>query len=195
MAPKPYHKTRLELERLEDRRVLACSVSWAPPGVLTILGTAAADSVSVHASGGHIIVNCYSAGDPAPITKVFNGGPAVTRIVFRGFAGNDDFKNETALPVTAFGGAGNDLLVGGSGSDWLQGDDGNDILAGRAGNDRLYGRNGADRLYGGDHDDQLDGGADGVRDYLWGQLGVDTFVVHGWEDIAVDLLPGEPVIP
>lgn len=186
MAHKLNRTARLELERLEDRRVLTCSVSWTPPGVLTILGTAAADSVSVRESGGHIFVNCYSAGDPAPITRVFNGGPAVTRISFRGFAGNDDFKNETALPSVAYGGAGNDVLVGGSGSDRLQGGDGNDILVGRAGNDWLYGRNGADRLYGGDHDDHLDGGHDGIRDYLWGQLGVDTFVFYGSEDVAMD---------
>ena len=83
-------------------------------------------------------------------------------------AGDDFFTNNTAIPSTALGGAGNDKLRGGSGKDTLMGGDGNDklqgnkgddTLQGAAGNDTEIGGAGIDTLYGGLGDDSLSGAA------------------------------------
>lgn len=43
------------------------------------------------------------------------------------------------LPITIYGGAGNDTITGGSGNDNLQGGDGNDTIRGGAGHDTIDG--------------------------------------------------------
>jgi Ca2+-binding RTX toxin-like protein len=67
----------------------------------------------------------------------------------------------SAAPLHALGGAGDDILVGGAGADTLVGGDGSDVLAGRAGDDALTLGGGADLvLYGrGDGMDRLSGSA------------------------------------
>jgi Ca2+-binding RTX toxin-like protein len=71
-------------------------------------------------------------------------GSRVQSVVFSGGDGND-FLNAsgTATPITADGGAGDDILIGGSGDNILIGGDGADLL---------IGGNGAD-LFGFDTDD------------------------------------------
>ncbi|ESA35200.1 calcium-binding protein [Leptolyngbya sp. Heron Island J] len=72
-------------------------------------------------------------------------GSEVQFVVFSGGDGND-FLNAsgTLTPVTADGGAGDDILIGGAGDDILIGGNGADLLIGGAGNDILIGGNGAD---------------------------------------------------
>ena len=72
-------------------------------------------------------------------------GSAVESDIFSGGEGND-FLNASGsfTPVTADGGAGDDILIGGAGDDMLTGGDGADLLIGGAGNDMLIGGNGAD---------------------------------------------------
>ena len=72
-------------------------------------------------------------------------GSAVENVVFSGGDGND-FLNAsgTLTPITADGGAGDDILIGGAGDDILIGGDGADLLIGGAGNDILIGGDGAD---------------------------------------------------
>ena len=93
-------------------------------------------------------------------------GP-VDRIVFIGSPFNDSFHNKTGIPLTAYGGGGDDFIKGGSANDELYGGEGNDKLIGRKGHDRLYGGAGddilrglagRDSLFGGDGDDKLVGG-------------------------------------
>ena len=62
--------------------------------------------------------------------------------------GNDRFDASTlAVPVTADGGAGADVLTGGSGADALTGGPGVDVLAGVSGADSLLALDGTpDRL-------------------------------------------------
>lgn len=69
----------------------------------------------------------------------------IQSILFSGGDGNDilDALN-TATPIEADGGAGDDILIGGSGDDILIGGDGSDLLIGGAGNDILIGGNGPD---------------------------------------------------
>ena len=80
-------------------------------------------------------------------------GSRVQSVVFSGGDSND-FLNAsgTATPITADGGAGDDILIGGSGDDILIGGDGADLLIGGGGADILIGGNGAD-LFGFDTDD------------------------------------------
>jgi Ca2+-binding RTX toxin-like protein len=71
-------------------------------------------------------------------------GSGVQSVVFSGGAGND-FLNAsgTSTPITADGGAGDDILIGGAGDDILIGGGGADLLIGGGGNDILIGGNGA----------------------------------------------------
>jgi len=63
----------------------------------------------------------------------------ISRIVFRGYGGDDEFyNNNTDLPSEAHGGSGRDTLQGG----WRA-----DLLIGGSGVDHLYGGHGADELY------------------------------------------------
>ena len=117
----------------------------------------------------------------------------VTRVVFKGQAGNDEFANGTSYKSTAFGGNGDDILLGGRSADVLVGGAGDDRLEGGRGNDVLYGDyvqpfrgpgspptghdvldggEGNDWLYGQGANDELDGGEG--DDKLWGAAGRDT---------------------
>lgn len=61
----------------------------------------------------------------------------VARIKFYGDGQRDEFENQTSKALTAWGGAGNDLLIGGSGRDYLYGQEGEDYLRGSDNNDFL----------------------------------------------------------
>jgi Ca2+-binding RTX toxin-like protein len=103
-----------------------------------------------------------------------------TRVVFRGYEGDDrlriapgtsvrftggpgDDRLETeptqSLPVIATGDAGDDTFFGGRAADVLDGGSGSDRLEGGAGADRLLGGGGEDLLTGGAGGDRLDCGA------------------------------------
>jgi len=106
----------------------------------------------------------------------------------------DDFvDNETAIPLNADGGSGNDTVFGGSGNDTLNGGDGiddvqggtgNDTLRGGRGNDHVEGGPGKDKLYGeAGHDDLIGGDLDGElsdsSDTIYGGAGND-FLLGGY---------------
>ena len=196
---------RLALEHL-DPRDLPAGISLAS-GVLTIAGSAFDDRGTVALK---------NVGTPTlPIFKVVANlehrvSPTdpwiqddsksyfftnVSRIVFQGEGGDDQFTNTTSYKSTAFGGPGNDTLQGGKQADVLTGGNGDDSLLGGRGNDILYGDQGFsiggggpvtpgnDVLYGGDGDDWVDGqGADDLldggkgNDKLWGTTGKDMLV-------------------
>ena len=70
-------------------------------------------------------------------------GSGVESVIFSGGDGNDFLNGSgTATPITADGGAGDDILIGGAGDDILIGGGGADLLIGGAGNDILIGSNG-----------------------------------------------------
>src|SRR5262249_17527225 len=94
------------------------------------------------------------------------------------------------IPVTAFGGDGNDTLSstgsgqvvfdGGNGNDMLVGGSGADVLRGGSGDDYLDGHGGADTLGAGDGNDGVFGTIDQlVGDTVTGGTGTDTFEVWG----------------
>lgn len=117
---------------------LAAPVRLEDVGVLTIIGRAAADSVTLDAS-----LNATGG----VTTNRFTGS-----VVFQGNGGNDvlDAHNvNAAIKVNFSGGEGNDIAMGGAGNDTLAGGDGRDLLIGGAGVDVVSGGNGEDILIGG----------------------------------------------
>ena len=134
---------------------------------------------------------------------------SVSKVIFIGFDGDDQFTNETAVESLMLGNDGNDILTGGPGIDVVNGGNDADTIFGEAGADRLlgghgvdeiHGGGGADRIFGGDGenrlygDDDADlifGGAD--IDTIFGGNGADQIFPLGGDDV-VDLgdggLPG-----
>lgn len=92
-------------------------------------------------------------------TAVLDGYTVPTSVM--GGDGND-FVNAAllAVPVTLYGGLGDDTLTGGSAADYLDGGDGSDEMTGKAGNDEIYGGADIDSFFWafGDGNDNLDGG-------------------------------------
>jgi Ca2+-binding RTX toxin-like protein len=114
----------------------------------------------------------------------------VTKIVVHGHNGNDFIDNRTAVPITAYGGDGNDVILGGQGADFLFGGGGDDYIDGRTnddmiwgegGNDVLFGDDGYDTVLGGDGNDKIFGGRG--TDHLWGEGGND--LLYGEQDADV----------
>jgi Ca2+-binding RTX toxin-like protein len=161
------------LETLDERVLPAVTASFLPgPGILTILGDAADNTITISRDpAGKILIN----GGAVPV----QGGTATVantaQIAVFGQAGNDVITlNEAngALPAAQlFGGSGNDTLTGGSGAD---------MLFGQAGNDTLLGKGGADLLFGGGDNDTLTGG-DG-DDQVFGESGNDRMVWNSGDD-------------
>lgn len=138
------------VEALEDRAVPTVSLDGS---TLNILGSVRSDRVQVFADARTITVVVTGAAAQTQTYKLSD----VTRVVFRGLAGNDRFANETPVACAVYGGGGNDVFQGGAGNDLIDGGGGNDLLLGGAGDDTLVGGAGADRLYGGDGLDTLVG--------------------------------------
>jgi len=84
----------------------------------------------------------------------------VTSFGFDGGSGNDTLDaSDTALKVTATGGAGDDVLTAGDGKDDLTGDAGKDKLFGNANNDNLDCTGaGAGQCWGGEGNDIIEAG-------------------------------------
>lgn len=98
---------------------------------------------------------------------------------------NDQIYSPTLVQNTAYGEAGNDLLLGGREFDRLYGGSGDDILIGADGGDLLVGDadgaaadDGADILYGGDGDDSIYGG--GGDDLIFAGTGDDGVIGNAW---------------
>lgn len=156
----------LRVEALEDR--MALSTVSVYDGKLWIGGTESRDVIKVDTifAGWN-----YSGWIATPVNylKVSENGVQIAAvwesalynrdIIFSGYGGNDDMRNNSGLNLWAYGGNGSDTLVGGWGNDHLFGEGQDDSLFGNAGND------------------WLDGGVyDGVSDLLVGGAGYDCFV-------------------
>jgi Ca2+-binding RTX toxin-like protein len=142
-------------------------------GILYVLGTSAADTISVSLDGSDIVVTRGTA------TKTFVAS-AVNVIDVSSFGGDDTITNDTALKATLRGGDGNDTIFGGSAEDRIHGGIGNDALWGRDGADKIFGEDGVDSLYGNGSNDRLEGGAQG--DHIRGNGGRDKLFGNGGND-------------
>ncbi|QDU21299.1 PKD domain-containing protein [Urbifossiella limnaea] len=125
-------------------------VTLLPGGLLVIVGTSCDDDIKVNPGGG------------APEIKVkLNGVQStyvgVTAIVVYAGAGDDlvQVAGGVTVPLTVFGGTGNDLLKAGGGNSILVGGDGCDVLLGGNGRDILIGGRGSDLIGGQGADDIL----------------------------------------
>jgi uncharacterized delta-60 repeat protein len=111
-------------------------------GVLTILGSAGSDTISINLAS--------DPGDGRPLEVTLNGHARTFRPDHFGALpvsrvavfsrGGDEFVTvgaDVPLPAFLHGGAGNDTLTGGAGDDVLLGGPGNDLLNGMGGNNRV----------------------------------------------------------
>ena len=150
----------------------------------TLVGTSAADSVSVGDGG----VVAYGLGG----ADVLTGGTADDTLF--GNAGFDTLDGADG-DDTLRGQLADDSLTGGLGDDLLLGGAGNDVLDGGAGTDTVSGQSGDDQVGGGDDGDVVRGG--GGNDSLSGNDGDDTVVGNAGDDTLLgdagnDLLIGGP---
>ena len=104
---------------------------------------------------------------------------AVSKVIFIGFDGDDEFVNETPVESLILGNGGNDTLIGGIGIDVVNGGDGDDTIVGDGGDDRLIGGPGADVIEGGLGNDRVFGGEGLNR--LFGDEGAD--LIFGGSDV------------
>ena len=76
------------------------------------------------------------------------------------------------IPITIYGGGGNDTITCGAGEERVYAGEGDDVVTGNAGRDHIYGEGGNDGIRGGGSSDLIDGG-DGA-DTLRGDSGNDN---------------------
>lgn len=146
---------------------------------------------SVHGTPGRDVI-CVLRGTH----EIFAGGgdDVVDLAVLRtldyntayGGAGDDVLLGGKS-PVRLYGGPGDDRLVGGPSWDHLMGNDGDDVIEGGTGSDTMNGGADQDRLYGGAGQDRLDGGSG--HDVLRG--GDDLDILRGGRGAFPDTLYGE----
>jgi Ca2+-binding RTX toxin-like protein len=119
------------VEQLEGRRMMSVSMQ---DGVVVVSGTDGADSVQIFATDAGsqpmLCVEIYS-GDQGTVANFPLS--EVTGVKVDGLGGNDHlFVDRTygalSVPVTLFGGAGDDVLIGGAGIDELVGGTGADWI-------------------------------------------------------------------
>lgn len=212
MVVMPERHRRLQFESLEPRSMMAgLTAALDNSGTLSILGTEAADTITVRqttrgisvdgvtgyfatAQVKKIVVDARGGDDTIRLdSESVSGQTAITAAsyVYAGI-GNDIVRGGAGRDVI-FGGDGNDTLYGGIGDDYLDGGAGNDTLAGLAGNDQLFGDLGDDTLQGGDGGDVLVGGdgSDTIYggngdDYLDGGRGFDNLYGESGNDVIYD---------
>jgi len=154
---------------------------------LVFIGTPAADSIAVGASG----LSFNADGDvdatfsPLPAHFEVDGGGGGDFLTGRGGWGSG---LAFAGSVTLVGGSLADELNGGNGDDLLLGGDGNDVMNGSAGHDEITAGPGTDTLSGGDGNDFMVGGAG--ADSLVGGFGNDLLLAFDGE--ADTLINGGP---
>ena len=191
-------RTTLGPEVLEVRENPAVTVTSAA-GVLTVTSDGASDIAKVNYSGLAVQVQQFVNGQWQPLPGAYWG---ISKIVFAGNGGNDQFTNETMIRLEADGGTGSDKIWGGSGDDVIKGGSGDDFLYGGKGNDTLYGQDGVDYL----SDAIVTAGpfpgtvtiSEGGNDKMYGGTGRDTIwagsgddYLDGGKDGALDTLWGQ----
>src|SRR5262245_17926918 len=186
-------KRSLAIEALEKRDLMSASISFdSATGVLTLDGDEHNEVAIVSEAFGDIKATMNSGAVTYQKTV---SAASVSKIVFDGHDGNDEFTNGTSKPARAYGGSGDDHLVGGAadevfygeagndtvvgngGNDWLVGGNDNDLMYGGDGKDTMFGAAGKDKMYGGANNDFMYGGAG--NDLLYGEAGSDVIVTIG----------------
>ena len=154
-----------------------------------VTGTGAHDTITLTADGtvnGHqkikVVVNAYSDPSHSAASLIHSFDyPIVLGVDTEGgiridaSMGDDVVTVASAfnlnVPVTVYGGQGDDSITGGAGDAWLYGEDDNDTIVGGAGVNHLYGGDGNDTLTG--HD---------LKDFEYGGKGRDILIGNGGDD-------------
>lgn len=135
-------------ESLESRRYF--NVSLDENGLLTVLGTAANDSIHFSEGKGQMRVTVND--------KITSFKAAAVKAIHVDAGAGDDIVvlGRRNVPATLMGGEGDDILSGGNGDDRIFGGAGNDYMFGRNGDDVLDGGEGSDLFLGGNGRDTAD---------------------------------------
>lgn len=171
-----YEKQSLGISTGHYRR-LTSGVAAIDKSVLWVFGTSGSEEVWISDNNLGDIRAQSNAG-----SRQFERTHILTANI-NGFGRHDLVSNDTNIPATIRGGAGNDTIRSSDAADVLQGGDGNDILNGGVGDDSLQGENGDDTLYGNDGADALSGNAG--NDRLLGGPGLDGLRGHGGDDTLI----------
>jgi Ca2+-binding RTX toxin-like protein len=176
---------QLQLEKLEQRNVLAASIAFDPlSGIISIFGDGSNNQAFVTAPDA-LNVQVELVGVE---TRLFSRA-AVTSLTFSGGNGADEYRNDTDVPGIIRGHRGNDILTGGSGIDEIYGGPGHDTINGGADNDHIDGGEHNDTIHGNAGNDSLIGGlqddviyGDEGDDYLLGDRGFDILYGNDGDD-------------
>ncbi|MDB5318520.1 MAG: Hemolysin-type calcium-binding region [Phycisphaerales bacterium] len=179
MHKSPRALTTVSCESLEPRQLLTAAATLAD-GILTVEGTRRDDVLLVTLYTGKGARPTFSVTNNGDEFAIFRT-KGISRIKMLGGTGSDvlevhgqatSIRIDPAtpdllqlqsgvyfpLPLTLFGGAGNDTLTGGVANDRIEGGSGRDLLTGGDGDDQIFGQNDNDTLIGSDGNDTLDGG-------------------------------------
>jgi predicted lipoprotein with Yx(FWY)xxD motif len=191
-------------------------------GVLTIVGTDAADQIALRLAPGDPGALQVDVGDDGSPNFTFDRN-RIAKIAVDGAAGDDTVRIDESngvftdtIPTTIDGGPGNDTIAGGSGSETLIGGDGNDVIDGNKGADTAFmgagddtfvwdpgdgsdvveGQNGADtmRFNGAAAAEQFTLSANGSRLKLFRDVGNVTMDTAGVERVDLDALGGADLV-
>jgi Ca2+-binding RTX toxin-like protein len=153
--------TQRHLETLELRRHLDATLT---NGTLAVTGSDAANTITINANNGDIVVDIDGTQTLFDTTQVQN-------IAIDALGEADTITVNVNRPTTIRGGAGNDTITGGDGADSVIGQQGNDTAQLGAGDDTFV-------WDPGDGDDVVDG-QDGSDTLLFnGSGGAELFTVN-----------------
>lgn len=97
--------------------------------------------------------------DPTYVTAMTCENPPAIRVELGDGDDGGYISSDVTVPVTFFGGPGNDDIQGNALAQTIDGGPGNDVIEGYQGDDQLLGGDGADTVRGGAGNDRVDGGA------------------------------------
>ena len=186
------------LESLESRTLLTVTLD---NGLLTIIGTDAADLIQVNQNGADIEVELNA------LTTPFDAN-LVNRIRIEGLGEADAINVNVNRPTTILGGAGNDNILGSDGgSDDVFGNTGADTFSGRGGddtftwnpgdgNDVINGDAGNDtHVFNGSNGDEIMAATpNGTRVTFTRNLGNIVMDIGGFENLVVNALGGNDTV-
>lgn len=133
------------------------------------------------AGTGTAIPDGCTRDDPTNLTSMTCANPPAIRVELGDHDDEGYISSDVKVPVTFFGGPGNDGLGGNAQPQTMYGGPGNDVLEGYEGDDALLGEDGADKVNGGAGSDRVDGGT-----------GDDLVSGDGSEGQWTDLIDGGP---
>jgi len=192
--PKKTEPGQCVSQALETRRLLSAAVMHHPlpatnaaagenppvisriGNIVSVAGTAGADTISASASGEDLIISADGQ------TQQFSL-QAIAGIEVNGGAGNDTISlANVQIPATVSGAGGSDCIIGGGADDSLRGGGGNDTIGGAGGNDTIFSGAGNDCIKGGAGDDSVTSASG--EDTIHGGTGDDSILCGSGDNVV-----------